>query len=334
MADTLKVDPPGIDAPLVIRAAAQDGKGCTLVDEKQAVQLINRGRAMIWLDILVRDQAAAKEFLSEKLDFHELAVEDALSEYERPTLQEFREYLFFSLPALFENHGPDQYVEIGFFLKEHAVITVRSQPVRIIDEWFERWRAHPDTMQSSAAVLLHSIMDGIVDSYFPVVDRMEDEIDELSDAIFSGDTGKVKDILVLKKHFLEFRRRVAPVRDILNALLRRDLVLVPSDTKPYFQDVLDHVIRISEMLDVNRETLASLLDVHLSQVSNNLNLVVKKMTVVATVMMVMTLVAGIYGMNFDYMPELHWRFGYPFAILLMLVLGGLTLWGFKRSKWL
>ncbi len=333
MPETLEHQDSDSDAPILIRAAAEGGKSCTLLGAERAIQYLNAGEGTIWIDLLVRDEQTAEHFLAHKLGFHELAVEDALSDHERPTLQEFEDYLFFSMPAL-RDMKSGHFAEVGFFLKSHSLVTVRTQPTKIIDEWFERWRLHPSTMQGSPAVLLHSIIDGIVDSYFPVVDQMEDEIDELSDAIFDGDTERVKDILVLKKKFLEFRRRIAPVRDILNALLRRDLGLVPVETKPYFQDILDHVMRISELLDVNRETLASLLDVHLSQVSNNLNLVVKKMTVVATVMMVMTLVAGIYGMNFVFMPELHWRFGYPFAILLMLFLGALTLWGFKRSKWL
>jgi magnesium transporter len=124
------------------------------------------------------------------------------------------------------------------------------------------------------------------------------------------------------------------MRDILNALLRRDIRLIPVETKPYFQDVLDHVLRLSEVQDMNRETLAALLDVHLSQVSNNLNLVVKKMTVVATVLMVMTLIAGIYGMNFRFMPELQWRLGYPFALGLMGLSAVVALAVFKRVKWL
>ncbi len=334
VADTLKLQAAHEAAPLLIRAAAQEGNKGVLLDEDQAVAYVNGDKGIIWVDILVHDREVATQFLADKLDFHELAVEDALSESERPTLQQFDEYLFFSLPALPVPNGDSDYQEVGFFLKSHSLITVRTQPVRVVEEWFERWCLHPSAMDESPAMLLHSIMDGIIDSYFPLVDKMEDEIDDLSDAIFAGDTGKVKDILTLKKRFLEFRRRIAPARDILNALLRRDLLLVPSETKPYFQDILDHAMRISEMLEINRDTLASLLDVHLAQVSNNLNLVVKKMTVVATVMMVMTLIAGIYGMNFDYMPELNWRYGYPFAIALMLGMGGLTLYAFKRSKWL
>jgi magnesium transporter len=332
--DTATAPAAADDAPISMRAAAQEGHSCLLLDQERALQYVDAREGLIWVDILVRDLDVARKFLTDKMGFHELVVEDALSEDERPTLQEFSDYIFFSLPALRDSRSPDTFVEIGFFLKSHSLVTVRTQPATIVDEWFQRWKNHPEAMEGSPAMLLHSIMDGIVDAFFPVVDHMEDAIDELSDSIFGGDTGRVKDILVLKRRFLELRRRMSPVREILNALLRRDLVLVPVATKPYFQDVLDHVIRIGEVLDMNRETLAALLDVHLSQVSNNLNLVVKKMTVVATILMVMTLIAGIYGMNFRFMPELDWRMGYPFALALMALSGALTLWAFRRSKWI
>jgi magnesium transporter len=316
-----------------IRAAAQRGSGCTLVSTEEAVHMVQERRQLVWIDLLATELEDARAFLMEDLGFHELAVEDALSDYERPTLQEFEHYLFFSAPALVHPDIDSKTTEVGFFLTKNALVTVSKSRIKVIDDWFVRWQARPQAMDHSPAVLLHSIVDAFVDSYFPVVDAMEDRMDELSDSIFSGDTGRVKDILILKKQFLDFRRRIVPTRDILNSLLRRDLTLIPLKTKPYFQDVLDHVLRISEILEVNRDTLASLLDVHLAQVSNNLNLVLKKMTVVASVLMVMTLIAGIYGMNFRYMPELEWHYGYPFALTLMAASGAATLWIFKLFKW-
>ncbi|HSI72662.1 MAG TPA: magnesium/cobalt transporter CorA [Fimbriimonas sp.] len=316
-----------------IRAAAERGKGCTLVSTEEAVRLLHDKKNLVWVDLLATNLEDARMFLLDQLGFHELAVEDALSDYERPTLQEFDHYLFFSAPALLHPEADSETTEVGFFLTSNALVTVAKARIKVIDEWFGRWQAHPETMDHIPAVLLHSILDGLVDSYFPVVDAMEDRMDELSDSIFGGNTGRVKDVLVLKKQFLDFRRRIVPTRDILNSLLRRDLTLIPLSTKPYFQDVLDHVLRINEVLEVNRDTLASLLDVHLAQVSNNMNLVLKKMTVVATVLMVMTLIAGIYGMNFRFMPELHWVYGYPFALGLMLFSAAAVLWVFKLFKW-
>jgi magnesium transporter len=317
---------------LVVRTARQERDACVDLSQEEAGEYLHRGRGMMWIDIVGVDSAAARRYLQEDLGFHELAVEDALSPNERPTLQEFSDHLFFVVPALIK--GQETAVEVGFFLTRNAVVTVADQPVPTVEKWFERWRTRPKRFEGQPALLLHSIVDALVDDYFPVVDAMEDDLDELADRIFAGDTHRVKEILTLKRLFLETRRQIAPVRDIMNGLLRRDLQLVPMRTKPYFQDVLDHVIRVAEILDMNRETLASMLDVHLSMVSNNLNNVVKKMTMVATVLMVMTLISSIYGMNFDFMPELHWALGYPFALGLMGVLALATLYVFKRIRWI
>ncbi|CAN5380962.1 magnesium/cobalt transporter CorA [soil metagenome] len=317
-----------------IRAIALTGLHGRDLTEEQAVAKLKGNHDLVWIDVEVTDRIAAEGFLEGQLGFHRLAVEDALSEMERPTLQQFDDYIFFAIPALNDPHDLNSHVEVGFFLMAHALVTVSTAKCELVDTWLARWKAHPRPIGNSSAMLLHSLVDGIVDGYFPLVDAMEDQLDCLADQIFAGDTTQVKQILILKRQLLDCRRRITPVRDIMNGLLRRDITLIPDKTKPYFQDVFDHVIRISELLDTNRETLASLLDVHLSQVSNNLNIVVKKMTVVATVLMIMTLVAGVYGMNFEFMPELHWRYGYEYALSFMVLLGVGTVMLFRKIKWI
>jgi magnesium transporter len=316
------------------KAAAFHGGQERCVEPKDAIALLHEATDLVWIDILAVDVEATKKLLEDELHFHALAVEDALSEYERPTLQQFDGHVFFSIPTLEGSKADPQFVEVGFFLLRHGLVTVSTKECKLLTEWFERWKSHPQAIGSSAAMLTHSVVDGIVDEYFPLVEELEEELDQLADKIFSGDTKQVKELLVLKRKLLEVRRRIGPVREILNGLLRRDTVLIPEKARLYFQDVYDHITRISELVDINRDTLASLLDVHLSQVSNNLNEVVKKMTVVATVLMIMSLVAGIYGMNFDKMPELHWAIGYPVALGTMVALGGATIWVFKRIDWL
>ncbi len=320
---------------MTLSAATPASAGaCQPLDRDEAVRMIKANEGMVWLDVLAHDRQATHDFLVDTLGLHELAVEDALSEHERPTLQDFESYIFFGIPAICKEESGYTYAEIGFFCSNHWLITVANQRCGGLDTWFKRWAAAPGKVGSEPGFLLHALVDSIVDDYFPAVDALEDELDELSDKVFAGDTTMVKHILELKRCFLEIRRRMSPIRDIMNGILRRDLDIIPLEVKPYFQDVFDHVIRISEIVDTNRDTLASLLDVHLSVVSNNLNQVVKKMTVLATVLMVMTLVAGIYGMNFRFMPELEWRFGYPFALAIMLFAGVGVLAIFKRMKWI
>ncbi len=324
------------DEPLRVRAARlDDGDSCNEIGLDEAVRAVREPGRPVWVDIVVRDHDAGQELLERKMGFHELAVEDALSDRERPALQEFDDTVFLVVPApVREGDQKERYVEIGFFLTEHALVTVSREEVSLIDAIYDRWKTRPGRLAHSPANLLHAIVDDAVDGYFDVMDDVEDRVEELGDTLFEGQEGRLPEIVDQKRRLMKLRRVIAPVRDVLNSLLRRDLKAVPEESHRYFQDVMDHVLRIGETVDSLRDALTSMVDIHLSNVSNNLNQVLKKMTVLATVLATMTLVAGVYGMNFDHMPELHWRYGYPFSIALMLGLGGGVLLVFKRIKWI
>ncbi|MGV3618819.1 MAG: magnesium/cobalt transporter CorA [Fimbriimonas sp.] len=332
--NTLESPSASLPEPLRLRAEVLDGARCRTLAPEEAIKEILQGTSTVWLDILVSDPKAAWRLLHDELGFHELAVEDALSDLERPTLQEFGDVVFLSIPAPVRRDSKLDTAEIGIFLLNHAVVTVSLTPLPVIDTWFHRWREHPTRIGNHPAHVMYVVLDAVVDSYFPIIDAIEDEADDLVEAIFGGQTENLPEILRIKRNLLEIRRAVSPLRDVVNSLLRRDLERIPPDAQPYFQDVFDHVLRISEMIDTNRESLNGLLDIHLSTTSNSLNQVMKKMTVLSTVLMSMALIAGIYGMNFDRMPELRWAYGYPFALGLMLGAGVLIVYIFRRVKWL
>jgi magnesium transporter len=317
-----------------MRAEALDGDRCRALSAEEAVHEILHGTQTVWLDILVYDPKAAWRLLHDELGFHELAVEDALSDLERPTLQEIDDTVFLSVPAPIRSGEKLETTEIGIFLMKNAVVTVSTYQHEVIDVWFKRWREHPQRIGNHPAHVMYVVVDSVVDSYFPILDALEDDADDLVEAIFAGDTKELADILKIKRNLLAMRRAISPLRDVVNSLLRRDLEAIPPDAKLYFQDIFDHVLRISEMIDTNREALNGLLDIHLSTTSNSLNQVMKKMTVLSTVLMTMALIAGIYGMNFKRMPELEWIYGYPFAIGLMVASALFILWVFRRVKWL
>lgn len=324
------------DEPLKLRAARlEDGDSCNEIDFDEAVRAVREPGKPVWVDIVVRDHDAGEELLEGKMGFHELAVEDALSDRERPALQEFDDLVFLVVPApVREGDEQERYVEIGFFLMEHALVTVSREEVPLIDEIYKRWKERPGRLAHSPANLMHAIVDDAVDGYFDVTDDIEDRVESLGDTLFEGQEGRLEEIVVQKRRLMKLRRIIAPVRDVLNSLLRRDLKAVPEESRRYFQDVMDHTLRIGETVDSLRDALTSMVDIHLSNVSNNLNQILKKMTVLATVLATMTLVAGVYGMNFEHMPELHWRYGYPFSIALMLGLGGVVVLVFKRIRWI
>lgn len=322
------------EEPLRLRAARlEDEQTCTEIGVDDAVRAIREPGQSVWVDIVVRDHDAAQELLERKMGFHELAVEDALSDRERPALQEFDKTVFLVVPAAEKDGDKERYVEIGFFLSPHSLVTVSREEAPILDKMYERWKGKPGRLARSPANLLHAIVDDIVDGYFVVMDDVEDKVETLGDTLFEGDEGRLEEIVTLKRRLMKLRRIISPVRDVMNSLLRRDLEAVPDEARRYFQDVMDHVLRIGETVDSFRDALTSMVDIHLSNVSNNLNKIVQRMTVVATVLATMTLVAGIYGMNFEHMPELHWRYGYPFSLVLMAVLGGGVVLVFKRIKW-
>ncbi|AIE87166.1 magnesium/cobalt transporter CorA [Fimbriimonas ginsengisoli] len=320
---------------LAIRAAVLSEQKCEPLDVEQAISAVMDGSRLVWLHIRWEDQDDARKFLIERLKFHPLAVEDALNETERPALQEFGPSVFLSVGVPVQAKTTDiDFAELAFFLRDHSLVTVARADLEVVDDWFHRWEDHPDRIGDHPAFLMHALLDAAVDSYFPILDEIEEMTDDLTEKIFDGDATQLPNIMRLKRSLLGLRRAITPTRDVMNSLLRRDFTQVPADSKIYFQDVYDHALRLAELIDSNRDALTSVLDVHLSTVSNNLNNVMKKMTILSTVLMTAALIAGIYGMNFDKMPELHWRYGYPFAIGLMVASAAVTLLIFRKIRWL
>lgn len=303
------------------------------VDPEEAVSLARGNEGMTWIHIIAYDLEATRGFLADKLGFHELAVEDALSKTERPSVQEYQDTLFLVIPAVAPDGSKEEFCEVAFFLNAHALVTVVMKPVPILEQWFHRFEVNCRWVSDEPSRLLHALLDALVDEYFPALDQMEDEVEDIADRIFKGDTTLVRSVLRLKKLLTGYRRALLPVRDIMNALMRRDMKWISDDVRPYFNDVYDHVLRLTEVMDINRDTLTSLLDVHLSTVSNNLNEVMKKMTVISTALMSMALIAGVYGMNFKFIPELEWHYGYAFAWALMLGLGAAIVAIFRKLGW-
>lgn len=305
------------------------------LDEDAAVAAFTSGQGILWIDLTACDRAAVASLLTQRFGFHPLAVEDALSPYERPALQRYDGVLFLAAHELQQQDGEEAYREIGFFLGEHFLVTVHTEPIPLIDYWFARWTAQPERVGRTPAHLLHLLLDAIVDEYFPIADTLEEKADDLEEAIFSDDGSvQVADILRVKRRLLELRQHITPLRDILNALLRRDVELIPNEVVPYLQDVYDHTLRIAELADINRDILAGVLEAHLSVTSNRLNEVMRILTVISTILMSAALIAGVYGMNFEFMPELHWKMGYPFAGALMVVVALVELYIFRRKGWI
>jgi magnesium transporter len=292
---------------------------------------------VVWLDITT-PTAEDLDLLRDEFSVHPLALEDLEKRHQRAKIDTYADQQivvgYEVLPATSKESSFDL-GELHIFAGPGYLVSVRWEDSPAIDAVTKRFRAHPDSVARTPGTLLYAILDAVVDGYFPLLDKLTDKIEALEGRILAGGkaSGTLRTILGLKRHLLELRRTIAPERDVANALLRRDLPLVDDLSAPYFQDLYDHLIRVLDQLDLQRDLLASALEANLSVTSNNLNAIMKRLTAFTVILMVPTLIAGIYGMNFHAMPELSWPLGYPLALSAMLVtMVGAAIF-FKRKDW-
>jgi magnesium transporter len=290
----------------------------------------------VWLDV-IEPSADELASLRDAFGLHELSIEDSERWGQRSKLEFYADYVFIVLHGL-RLDGDDRLVdsEVHLFAASRGyVITVRREPMYDIAPVARRMRADRALATEGIGFPLYLILDEIVDGYLQVVDRFEDLSDDIEDRVFEeeGEGEVQEDIFRLKREVVRFRRLAMPVREVVDLLHESSGVVTPA-LRPYYRDVLDHVIRASEFIDNIRDLLTSALESQLAQVSNRLNVVMKHLTAWAGIILVPTLIAGVYGMNFQHMPELSWRVGYPLALGMMLLASGVLYLVFKRRDWL
>ena len=289
----------------------------------------------VWVGLYEPD-ADTLEKVQRQFHLHDLAVEDARTAHQRPKLERYEDSLFVVLrTAQLANDGLE-FGETHVFVGPRYLVSVRHGSHRSHAAVRARCESTPELLSKGPAFVLHALMDFIVDQYFPIMDAMEDRLEDLEAEIF-GETmnrGTTKRIYNLRRELVALKRAVVPLIDVSSRLTRYEGDLIPEDTRPYFRDVYDHVIRINEMIDTQRELLTTALDANLSLVSVQQNEHTKRLAAWAAMIAVPTMSAGIYGMNFAGIPELHWTYGYYFALALMVAACAVLFLGFRRSGWL
>lgn len=287
-----------------------------------------------WVNIVNEDTDHSIDVLVNDFSFHLTGVEDAVLGHVRPGIEIRTGYCSFVVPAVDEIEGDLTYHPVGFFVRQNLLVTVSQQPVSEVEEQFADFLKAGRYKVTTGSALLHRIVDAIVDDYFPHLDKLHDAVEDLEDQVFQAMKMQPADALCLKKELLEMRRQLSPLRDVMNALLRHGQPAVTTETSADFQDVYNHTIRLTENIDLARDILSTIMDAQLGVVSNRLNEVMRVLTVISTMLMVCSLVAGIYGMNFDHIPELHWKYGYLFAYALMAGSCGVIYLLFKKKGWI
>jgi len=316
-------------------ASYSGGKKVSDVPLDDVSEVIEIPGQFVWIGLYEpSDELLAK--IQAEFGLHDLAVEDARAAHQRPKLEEYGDSLFVVLRTAQLADGKTEFGETHIFVGPRYVVTIRHGPSLSYAPVRARAEASAKLLAHGPGAVLYAIMDFVVDNYFPIVDVSSCRLEDLEETIFGDRFTRetTEQIYDLKRELVALKRAVAPLIEVCNRLVRYDLKLVPEETRLYFRDVYDHVVRINESLDTQRELLTTALEANLSLISVRQNEVMKKLAAWAAILAFPTMVAGIYGMNFEFMPELHWRWGYG-AVVTGMALGcaGLYAW-FKRAGWL
>jgi len=328
----------------VIRLAPANSSDPPQVLDRDALKQL-ADDAVVWIDVSNPDEDEIN-WLADRFHVHPMAVRDIQHHRQRPKLDDYGTSVYVVLYAVGadEAKGPRRRVqmhELQFLLGKGHLVTIHWADIPAIEELTSRVRSGEMKSTISAtrpfglADLTYELCDAVVDGYFPALDALAEASEDIEEEMFSTrrSSATLQAIFLLKKDLFHVRKVVAPARDVMNIVLRRDHHQFSEEYLPYFQDLYDRTNRVIDGLDTYRDLLSSAMDTYLSFVSNDVNLTVKRMTALTAILMVDALIVGNYGMNFEYMPELHWPLGYVWALGLM-VAASLGLWAvFRRIRW-
>jgi magnesium transporter len=294
---------------------------------------------LVWVD-LETQSVETDALLTDTFALHPLTIEDIWATHATPKIDEFDSYLYVMVHAAERGRGAGEITtcELDVVIGTDFVIT-HDQAGRTTPPLGEDVKRTPRILSRGTAWFAHALLDRLVDAYTPAIEKFDEEIETLQDDVLAKagtreGTELLAHILALKRGLQGLRRVSIHQRELFLRLSRGEFAAIPPDALPYFRDVHDHFIRIGDLADSYRDLLASSLDAYLSVQSNRMNQVMKTLTLISTVMLPITFIAGVYGMNFDHMPELHWRYGYAFAIALMASVAAGVVFMFHRKRWL
>jgi magnesium transporter len=291
---------------------------------------------LVWADVVSGTPEEVAE-MGHEFDIHPVALEDCHHQRkQRPKVEEYPGHVL--LVAYAAKPGADgrrvELHELDLVAGENFLVTFHAGRPIDAESVARRVKAHPELAREGAGFLLYVVLDELVDSFFPTLDGIGERVEDLEEAVFAGSGDVQNQIFALRKDLIAVRRVAGPMRDAMIVLLRRDLGLFSREAQRYLQDIYDHLIRVVESVEDYQDLAAGALEANLTVASNRVNMVARNLTAYAAIFAVITMISGIYGMNFVHMPELDWRFGYAWALGLMAVgAGGLWLY-FKRKGWL
>lgn len=293
-------------------------------------------KSVTWINIDGLHDVDAIAKIGEHFQLHPLLLEDVLNTNHRPKLEEYENCLFLTLKALNVSNNMIESEQMSFVLGPNWIISFQEKEGDIFDGLRQRIKENKGTIrQKSVDYLLYRLIDTVVDHYFLITEFVSDATIDLEERVFENpDENALKEIHLLKKRLVSLRKTTGPLREAVLGLYKGGSKLVKESTTRYLQDVYEHIIQVNETIESQRDTVASIMDLYMTGVSNRMNQVMQVLTIIATIFIPLTFIAGIYGMNFDNMPELHWKYGYFTVWGIMASVTLVMVLYFKRKRWL
>lgn len=313
----------------------QEGRVLAECDARSISKYVSRPECFVWVALNDPSDAELRQ-MQEEFGLHELAVEDARHGHQRPKIEEYGDSLFVVLHTLEAKDGALATGELDVFVGKNYVLSVRARTEKGFKDVRSRTEREPELLRHGAGYVLYALMDAVVDRYFPVLDALETELEQIERQIFAdiSPRANIEALYTLKQKLTTLKHAVAPLLESVSRLFGGRVPPVVAGMGHYFRDINDHLVRLNQGIDSTRDLLTTAISVNLSLITLQEGEVTKRLAAYGALVAVPTMIGGIYGMNFEYMPELNWRFGYPLALLLMFGIDGFLFWRFRRAGWL
>jgi len=320
---------------LINCAAYENGRKLADIARNEISEYLKRPGCFVWV-ALYEPELGELEAMQEEFGLHELAVDDAQTGHQRPKIEEYGDSLFVALHTV-ELEGKELRVgEVDVFAGANYILTVRHRTKRGFADVRARCEREPELLRHGSGFVLYALMDAVVDRYFPVVEALETEFESIEDQIFGGGLARqnIESLYALKQKLMILKHAAGPLLDSVGKLYGGRVPQVCVGTQEYFRDVYDHLSRINQTIDTIRDSVTTAMAVSLSLIQLQNSEMTKRLASYAALVAVPTMIAGVYGMNFEHMPELKWTFGYPLAVGAMVAIDAWLFYKFRKAGWL
>jgi len=315
----------------------QKGYNNERLSRDQMRQVLNDPASVLWVDLNVIDEEEI-DIMTEIFNLHPLTIEDLIMANARPKVENFNDYLFlvmFSIETLEKDKGKLKTDERDFCLGKNFLITAHNNGPAAFSVCKDRLRKQSPIIKNGADFLLYSLLDSLVDSYFPIISEFDNMVDEMSDELFRDPSNEtLHKIYLLKNEIMYLRRTIGPQADVISMIARGNTPFISPANAIYYRNIYDNLVRLNDVVGTSRDIVTGAMEAYVSIVSNRLNEIMKTLTIISTIMMPLTLIASFYGMNFKHMPELDSKYAYPMVIAVMVLITVIMLIFFKKKKWI